>query len=527
MNTILFLLAAGLSYPGDKLPGLTPEIFAPGFISQPGSTVFNISFTPDGRTIVFRRNRNQVFETLISEYKDGRWTEPQLSQLFAEVPRFVSSDKAYYAERDKIFVMDKTAAGWSAGKLLIEVKNSGPRMSVARNGNIYVPVFDASHGEKNLDIFVVRLKDGSSQAPERLPDSVNSNRNEEHLYVAPDESYLLFDSDRAGGLGKSDLYVSFRQRDGSWSPARNLGAPINTAGFDFNIGVSPDGKYLLYCSKGQLLWVDFQALRRGFASDYLGEAPPGDEPVVFGKGTVSVDGKNTHAVQFSPDGKLLVFSRYPDGTSYQMVRSDSGWSAPEPTRFRGKEVSSDPVLKRLFYYDQGDLYFVNYGPDGFSEPTRLPGAINTQDTKYYPSITARRNLYFSRDGKWPTARVRMAKLQGDGFGDPVDLGAPINTGGAAHAFVAPDESYMLFNSPRTGSHTRTDIWVSFRSQDGSWAQPVNLGERINRDAMAVLCPTVSPDGKYLFFTRLQEGGTGYVYWVSARIIDKFRPEAIK
>lgn len=259
-------------------------------------------------------------------------------------------------------------------------------------------------------------------------------------------------------------------------------------------------------------------------NSYLDQTPPGDEPQVFAKGSVSVDGKNTHALQFAPDGSFLVFSRYPDGTSFRMVRSQTGWSQPEPTSFKGKEVSFDPLLKRLFYYDQGDIYFVGYSPEGFSKPTRLPSSINTtKEMEYYPCITAHRNLYFSRDGKWQTARVQVTKLQGDGFGDPVDLGAPINIGGASHAFVAPDESYMLFNSPRAGSYTKNDIWVSFRNLDGSWAKPVNLGEWINRDATAVLCPTVSPDGKYLFFTRLQEeSNTGYVYWVSTRIIENLR-----
>jgi hypothetical protein len=518
-----------IDYPGPKPKGLTPEVFAPGFITEPGAHVFNISFALDGQTIVYRRNRDNAFDTMIAEYKEGHWTKPQVAPpRFAEVPDFVTPSRAYYAVRDNIFALEKTADGWSDGKPLVEVKKSGPRMSVARSGNIYVPIFTASRG---LDIAVVRWKDGAYQPPEMLPDSVNSAKNEEHLYVAPDERYLLFDSERDGGLGKSDLYISFHRPDGSWSQAKNLGATINTAEFDFNIRVSPDGKYLFYCSgaDGQLHWVDFQAVLRSVEPpplDYLGQAPPGDEPKVFAKGTVSVDGKNTHAVQFSPDGRLLLFSRYPDKTSFRMVLSESGWSHPEPTSFTGKEVSFDPVLKRLFYYDQGDLHFVRYGPDGFSSPTKLPATINTAGTEYYPSITAQRNLYFSRAGKWSDARIQVARLQDEGFGDPVDLGEPINAGGALHAFVSPDESYMLFNSPRAGSHTQCDIWVSFRNQDGSWGKPVNLGERINRDAQAVLCPTVSPDGKYLFFTRLQENGTGYVYWASTHVLDEVRRQRV-
>ena len=260
--------------------------------------------------------------------------------------------------------------------------------------------------------------------------------------------------------------------------------------------------------------------------DYLGQTPPGDDPVVFAMGTVSVEGRNTHAVRFSPDGGLLVFSRYPDGTSYYMVRSGAEWSDPKPTSFRGKEVSFDALSKRLFYYDpQGDLCFVRYSSDGFSKPTRLPPAINTAEIEYYPCVTEQGNLFFSRNSRWDQARIQVSKLEGTGFGRPVDLGPPVNVGGASHEFVAPDESYMLFNSPRPGSHTQNDIWVSFRRSDGGWGEPINLGPRINRDAKAILCPTVSPNGKYLFFTRFQEDNTGLVYWVRSRVIEELRLES--
>jgi hypothetical protein len=262
-----------------------------------------------------------------------------------------------------------------------------------------------------------------------------------------------------------------------------------------------------------------------FVCDYLGEPPPGDEPKVFARGRVSVDGKNSHALEFSPDGRMLIFSRYPDRTSFRMVRGKGGWSQPEKTSFTGKEVSFDASLKRLFYYDGADLFWVRYGDDGFSAATRLNAKINTGETAYYPCITARGNLFFSRNSKWDQGRIMTAQPEGDDFAQPVDLGDSVNRGGASHGFVAPDESYLLFNSTRAGSYTQNDIWISFRKEDGSWMAPVNLGPRINRDAVAVLCPTVSPDGKYLFFTRLQEGGTGFVYWVSTGVIEEVRRES--
>jgi hypothetical protein len=82
---------------------------------------------------------------------------------------------------------------------------------------------------------------------------------------------------------------------------------------------------------------------------------------------------------------------------------------------------------------------------------------------------------------------------------------------------------MLFNSPRSGSHTQLDIWISFYNNDGSWTEPKNLGETINSGADAILCPTVSPDGKYMFFTKLNfNPQCGYVYWVSTDFINRLK-----
>lgn len=322
------------------------------------------------------------------------------------------------------------------------------------------------------------------------------------LYAIGDRDQSIAEARRTSALGK-ELFSRFTY--------------VERSGVSHN-GIWSEALPLVFAFFGKV----------GSSFDYLGQTPPGDEPQVFAPGTVSVDGKNTHAVQFSPDGKLLVFSRYPDRTSYRMVRTEKGWSAPEATSFVGKEVSFDAASKRLFYYDRGgDLFFVRYSDQGFSEPVALPPSINTGQTEYYPSVTPKGNLYFSRNGKWDEARIQVAKLEGDGFGAPKDLGEPINAGGASHEFVAPDESYMLFNSPRTGSYTKNDIWVSFYKRDGSWTAPVNLGERINRDAEAVLCPTVSPDGKYLFFTRRQENRAGRVYWVSTRIIDEIKRKTMR
>jgi hypothetical protein len=68
---------------------------------------------------------------------------------------------------------------------------------------------------------------------------------------------------------------------------------------------------------------------------YLGQTPPGDKPELFAPGIVSVEGKNSHALAVSPDGKTIIFSRYPDRTSYVLSFENGQWSGPKESFFFG------------------------------------------------------------------------------------------------------------------------------------------------------------------------------------------------
>ncbi|MGA2297096.1 MAG: hypothetical protein ABSG15_06075, partial [FCB group bacterium] len=101
----------------------------------------------------------------------------------------------------------------------------------------------------NRDIFVSYYKKGVWTKPEALSDSINTEYYESHPCIAPDGSYLLFSSDRPGGIGQIDLYISWRKPDNSWSKAENLGAHINTPFSEIAPYVSSDGS-LYFASKG-------------------------------------------------------------------------------------------------------------------------------------------------------------------------------------------------------------------------------------------------------------------------------------
>jgi hypothetical protein len=57
---------------------------------------------------------------------------------------------------------------------------------------------------------------------------------------------LIWDSEREGGYGASDLYISFRKKDGSWGPAINMGDEINSGLVESGARLTNDGKHLLF-----------------------------------------------------------------------------------------------------------------------------------------------------------------------------------------------------------------------------------------------------------------------------------------
>lgn len=51
---------------------------------------------------------------------------------------------------------------------------------------------------------------------------------------------------REDGFGQADIYISFRDKDGHWLPAKNMGAQINTEHQESSPSVTPDGKYFFF-----------------------------------------------------------------------------------------------------------------------------------------------------------------------------------------------------------------------------------------------------------------------------------------
>lgn len=246
-------------YLGQKPPGLTAEVFAPGIVSTEHFEVFGI-FAPDLKEFYFVRNGGKYKEStlLVIEYAGNRWSESVVSPSVGEPAISPDGKTMYLGNR----YMERTNSGWSEPKSLgIPFKGIPIMRLTASAAETYV--FDER--EEIGTIRYSRLVDGKREDPKAFSKEINTGKWIAHPFIAPDESYLIWDSEREGGYGDSDLYISFRQEDGSWGPAINMGEDINTEREDIYGSVTPDGKYLFFHTyleegKADIFWVDAQVI---------------------------------------------------------------------------------------------------------------------------------------------------------------------------------------------------------------------------------------------------------------------------
>jgi Tol biopolymer transport system component len=106
------------------------------------------------------------------------------------------------------------------------------------------------------DIYCSRFMNGRYHKPENLGDSINSKYPDSCPCIAPDESYIVFQSVRPDNCSPGfNLYVSFCKTNGIWTKGKNLGRKINEREASIP-KISPDGKYLFFKRESDIYWVD-------------------------------------------------------------------------------------------------------------------------------------------------------------------------------------------------------------------------------------------------------------------------------
>lgn len=265
-----------LRYIDKEKPGLKPKLFAKDFITKKERAEFGSVFNKEGTEFYYADDTDGKAKILASQIVNGKWTTP-ISIIEDDVNSFndpflsPDEERLYYISDKPRNAQDtiKDYDIWYSkreGKDWSSPINAGPVINTDSN-EFYISftnsgtMFFASNKNKkakrqhDFDIYRSESINGKFSLPEKLSDSINSKRYEADVFIAPDERYIIFCSARREGYGSGDLYISFKDDDGSWTTAQNLGDAINSEKNDICPFVTYDYKYFFYTSSQDIYWV--------------------------------------------------------------------------------------------------------------------------------------------------------------------------------------------------------------------------------------------------------------------------------
>ena len=268
------------AYFGQRPPGLVPEPFADGILNPPDGYHSSIVFSPDGEHALWT---GMSKNTYYSHQVNGVWTKPVPFFVDTEYgmgePMFSHDGSRLYfimrkppsedeADRERIWFIEWNKLEGYDGVLIDSAVARIPthwQFSLAANGNLYFTAEKAGVRGPS-DVYVAHWTGEKYLEPTDLVNSINSDLRDFCPFIAPDESYLIFSRSVPEESNRSDLFISFRDSDGLWSEAVNMGDTVNSLHNEVCPVVTPDGKYLFFCrvsgSENKLYWVSSDVIER-------------------------------------------------------------------------------------------------------------------------------------------------------------------------------------------------------------------------------------------------------------------------
>jgi hypothetical protein len=272
-----------------------------------------------------------------------------------------------------------------------------------------------------------------------------------------------------------------------------------------------------------------------------------DQPTLFEPGKFTDDQSNVWGICFTPDGNIAYFTKR-DGVSrrkriYESRRTDTGWTQARVASFSIDEDEAPFVNlqgTKLFFASyrplpdgstkrnsDNNIWFMEKTGVGWSKPKPVEGKINQsmQEADAWPAhyeanpITDKfGNLFFSTKGsQTKVTNLFFAPLEANGsFGRPVELLEPSsNQYFDGSPFLSNDETILFFSSDnRPDGLSGSDIYYS-RKINGLWSKPKNLMPHLINSYFDDGFPSLSPDGKYFYFSSTRAGrkdANGELIW---------------
>lgn len=241
------------AYFGQQPPGLIPEIFAPGTVSVDGRFEGGITFSSELTEMYFGASyEDETTAIYFSKLEGNEWTPIKKADFTKgkkkeEMHPFASPDgqRIYFTALDSVFADEKiwyvqrTENSWGEATLLDSPVNDDLVFNPiqARNGDLYY--FNLS----KFKTYYAPNQNGEYPEVQNVPLEIGH-----HAFVSPSQDYLIVTARHQEDPERKDneLYVCFKEQDGSWSKPINPGSPLNSDLDEKSPRITPDGQYLFF-----------------------------------------------------------------------------------------------------------------------------------------------------------------------------------------------------------------------------------------------------------------------------------------
>ena len=218
-------------------------------------------FTADGNYMIYTSRFAGQEDFFQSQRIDGEWTEgvnlgEPVNTMDNEGAQTMSADGRFLVftacnRREDfgscdLYIAEKINGKWSQPVNIGATVNTSAwesQPSLSADGRTLYFVSSRAGGKGKKDIWVTyKRRNGEWMKPRNLGDEINTAGEETSPFIHADGQTLYFSSDGHDGMGNSDIFMSTRQSDGTWSKPVNIGYPINTKMNENSLVVSLDGK---------------------------------------------------------------------------------------------------------------------------------------------------------------------------------------------------------------------------------------------------------------------------------------------
>ncbi len=235
-----------------------PEIFENGELELSTETYYNTLLESYLANCSFAAHKTDFTNIEIKNL--GPKINSELDDLFPYIANneswmFYTRNVPYYGGEDQLMYSTAESGGWAKSKTLLDKKmreefNQGMG-KISRDGKeMFFPIYNRADENNDCNIMKATMKRDAIVDINELGEEVNSPYWESQPSVNCEGKSLYFVSDRPGGFGGRDIWVSHLQEDGTWTNAINLGDKINTPMDEESPFIADDNTTLFFASNG-------------------------------------------------------------------------------------------------------------------------------------------------------------------------------------------------------------------------------------------------------------------------------------